>query len=66
MFVIQRGVNSSGALVHFNGEFENKMWERGSFNDLEHFQRDAKIFLGGTTLIKIRNKKIDPEAIMDQ
>lgn len=35
----------NGTIEDFNGEFEEKLWAREHFLDLEHLRREAKIFL---------------------
>jgi hypothetical protein len=35
----------NGTIEDFNGEFGEKLWERGHFKDLEHLRRGAEIFL---------------------
>ena len=45
VFIAPRKPWMNGAIEDFNGEFGDKLWERGQFRDPEHLRRDAEIFL---------------------
>jgi transposase InsO family protein len=45
VFIAPRKPWMNGAIEDFNGEFGDKLWERGRFRDLEHLRSEAKIFL---------------------
>ena len=66
----------NGSIESFNDEFEEKLWSKENFKDLEHIRRESKIFLmrynnrqdwknRKTTLEKIPIRKIPPDFKID-
>nr|QNO47747.1 hypothetical protein KOFJCHGD_00012 [Methanosarcinales archaeon ANME-2c ERB4] len=45
VFIAPRKPWMNGSVEDFNGDFGEKLWERGRFSDLEHVRGEAKIFL---------------------
>ena len=64
VFIAPRKPWMNGAIEDFNGEFGDKLWERGRFRDLEHLRKEAKIFLDRhNNRQDWKYRKIDREAI---
>jgi len=66
----------NGTIEDFNGEFEEKLWARERFSDLEHLRREAKIFrtrhsnrqdwkYRNANLVSIRHRKIPVNFTID-
>ena len=45
VFIAPRKPWMNGTIEDFNGDFENNLWGREQFRNLEHIRREAKIFL---------------------
>ena len=64
VFIAPRKPWMNGTIEDFNGEFGDKLWERGQFKDLEHIRREAKIFMEHhNDRQDWKYRKIDREAI---
>ncbi len=45
VFVAPKKPWMNGLIEDFNGDFNEKFWEKGQFKDLEHIREESKIFL---------------------
>jgi len=76
VFIAPRKPWMNGTIEDFNGEFEEKLWAREQFSDLEHLRREAKIFrtrhsnrqdwkYRNANLVSIRHRKIPVDFTID-
>ena len=76
VFIAPRKPWMNGTIEDFNGEFEEKLWARERFSDLEHPLREAKIFrtrhsnrqdwkYRNANLVSIRHRKIPVDFTID-
>ena len=67
VFIAPKKPWMNGTIEDFNGEFGDKLWERGHFKDLEHLRREAEIFLDRHNNSQDwKYRKINREAIIDR
>jgi len=76
VFIAQSKPWMNGSIESFNDEFEEKLWSKEKFKNLEHIRKESKIFLmrhnnrqdwknRKTTLEKIPIRKIPPDLKID-
>ena len=67
VFIAPRKPWMNGSIEDFNGDFGEKLWERGRFSDLEHIRGEAKIFLmRHNNRQDWKRRKTDPETILQR